>query len=69
MELRWLKPIAPGTIEIRAGDIVRTIDVREATDRVTLDGLHIPQGEFAFSATHHAGKTHEGAYHATLIRR
>ena len=69
VELRWLKPIAPGTIDIRAGDIVRTIDVRDATDRVTLDGLRIPRGELAFSATHHAGKTHEGAYHATLIRR
>ncbi|MSU48681.1 MAG: arylsulfatase [Opitutus sp.] len=69
LEIRWLKPVAPGVVEVRAGDVVRTIDVRAATDRVTLDGLRIRQGNLDFTATHLLGQTREGAYHASLIRQ
>ncbi|MEN9636742.1 MAG: Arylsulfatase precursor, partial [Verrucomicrobiota bacterium] len=69
VELRWLKPMAPGTIEVRAGDSVRTVELHGAADRVSVTDIRIPPGEFAFTATHRAGKVSEGAYHATLVRR
>ena len=69
VELRWLKPMAPGTIEVRAGQVVRTVELREAADRVLVTDLRIPPGELAFTATHREGKVTEGAYHAMLVRR
>ena len=68
LELRWLKPIAPGTVEITAGAFNRTIEVPTATDRLSIEGLTFPPGEFALTTTHRAGATREGAYHATLVR-
>lgn len=68
VELRWLKPVAPGRIELKAGDLVRAVDVRAATDRVVIEGVRLSRGDFPFSATHRAGPIHEGAYHATLVR-
>ena len=69
LELRWLQPVAPGTIEVHAGAVARTIDVRDPTDRVVLEGLRIPKGDVDFTATHRHGQVREGPYHATLIRR
>lgn len=68
LELRWLQPVAAGTIEITAGPVTRTIAVPAATDRVTVEALVLPPGDFALNTTHHQGTTREGAYHATLVR-
>ena len=69
VELRWLKPIGPGPVELRAGEMTRTIDVREATDRVAIEGVRIPKGDLELVATQGQGKTREGVYQATLVRR
>jgi len=69
VELRWLKPVAPGTVEITAGAVTQKIEVTSPTDRVTVTSLRLPAGDFGFAATHRHGDESEGAYHATLLRR
>ena len=69
LELRWLKPVPAGSIQIKSGSAVRTVDVPVATDRILLDQLSLPAGDFDFSVTHHSPGTSEGAYHATLARK
>lgn len=69
LELRWPKPIAPGTIEVQAGALTRTTAVPAATDRVKLEPLRIPAGDLEFSVNQVRGSTREGAYHVILTRR
>jgi arylsulfatase/arylsulfatase A len=68
VELRWLKPIAPGMLELTAGSVKRTVEVSAATDRVTMDRLALPAGDFDLSVVHRHGETSEGSYHLTLTR-
>jgi len=69
VELRWLQPVAPGTVEIRAGALNRTFEVTESTDRLVLENIRLPFGDLDFSVIHHSGEKREGPYHATLIRQ
>jgi arylsulfatase A-like enzyme len=69
LELRWLAPVGAGLIEVTVNDATRTISVPAATDRVTLDGLQLPAGDFAFSVQHRSGATREDAYQAFLTRQ
>jgi len=68
VELRWLKPIAPGTLELTAGSVTRTVEVGAATDRVLIDHFTLPAGDVDFSVVLRHGATHEGAYHVALTR-
>ena len=47
----------------------RTVEVPAATDRIVVEQLSLPSGDFDFSATHHSPAAREGAYHATLSRK
>ena len=67
-EFRWLKPIAPGTLELTAGPVTRTVEVSAATDRVMIERIKLPAGDLDFTVVHRHGETREGAYHVTLIR-
>ena len=69
VELRWPKPIEPGTIELRAGGVTRSVEIPVATDRVACGELTLPPGPLEFSATHLHGGTRDGAYHVVLVRR
>jgi arylsulfatase/arylsulfatase A len=68
VELRWLKPIAPGTLELTAGPVHRTVAVDTATDRVMIDRLTLPAGDLDLSVVLQRGAAREGAYHVTLTR-
>ena len=66
IELRWIKPITPGTLELTAGQVRRTVEVSAATDRVMIDRLTLPGGDLDFSVVLRHGETREGAYHVLL---
>ena len=69
LELRWLKPVSAGSVEVMVGSATHTVDVPAATDRIVVNQLSLPSGDFDFSATHHSSVAREGAYHATLTRK
>ena len=69
LELRWLKPVPAGSIDVTAGSTTRTIEVPVATDRVVVDQLSLPSGDFTLSATHHSSTGNRSAYHVTLTRK
>ena len=68
VEFRWLKPILPGTLELTAGALVRTIEVTKATDRVKIDRITLSAGDLDFSVVHRHGEIRDGAYHVILTR-
>jgi arylsulfatase A-like enzyme len=69
LELRWPQPVAGGTVEIRVGSELRILPVEQTSDRVVVDDLRVPAGDFDFSAVVRRPDSHDGAYHATLVRR
>ena len=69
VELRWPKPIAPGIVEIRAGNVTRTVDVPAATDRLSFGEIRIPRGDLDLTATQLRDGARDGAYHVILSRR
>jgi hypothetical protein len=66
IELRWPKLI--GTLELTAGSVGRTIEVRAPTDRVTIDRLALPRGELDLAVMHRPGNKRDGTYHVILTR-
>ena len=69
LELRWPQPVAPGTLEIHIGATTRTVEIATATDRLSVENVQIPAGDFAFSAIVRRSNSIEGAYHVALVRR
>jgi arylsulfatase/arylsulfatase A len=69
LELRWLKPVPAGSVAVTVGSTTRLVEVPTPTDRVSVDQLSLPSGDFDFSATHRSSTEREGVYHATLTRK
>ncbi|MDP3072233.1 MAG: arylsulfatase [Opitutaceae bacterium] len=68
VELRWPKPVSPGTLELKAGPVWHPVELTAATDRVVIERLTLPAGDLDLSVTHRQGDTRTGAYHVTLTR-
>ena len=69
MELRWPEPVAAGTLELHIGATTRTVEIPAATDRVSVDSVQIPEGDFSFSAIVRHSNVVDGAYHVKLVRQ
>jgi hypothetical protein len=68
VELRWLKPVTAGTVEITAGAFVRTMELSEPVDRVRFDRIRIPSGDLEFTAVLRRANVTDGPYQATLAQ-
>ncbi len=69
MELRWPEPVAAGTLELHIGATTRTVEIPAATDRVSVNSVQIPEGDFSFSAIVRRANGVDGAYHVKLVRQ